>query len=610
MSGIDVPKATGGMTDGVPGSVAGGPGAGAARGTLAGAVRAVSGVTFISRLLGLVRDVLIVRLFGATAIGSAFTAAFLIPNVFRRLFGEGALSAAFLPEYAAAESEDKERAGRFATLVLLALGIVTGLLTAVLELALLLGIWLLPHDEDRRLSLELIMVMLPFMPAICGAAILGGMLQVHGRFGPAASGPLLLNAFVIGTAAWHVFSGAPAGRSVAFALGIATVLSGFTQAAWFAWLLRKHMNWRRPGADAWERARRALRRFGPVVIGLGTLQLNTLGDTLIAMWPIWVGATMLGATYPLDESSNIILSAATRLYQFPLGVFGIAVATAVFPMLSRAARDGEAFTGVLRRGLRLSLFISLPATVGLALTAPDLVRVLYGAGVGGSPGSARGFDASDLARTSSAVLGFSLGVWAYSLNHVFTRAFYAQGDTRTPMLVSVSSVALNLCLNLTLIWFLREAGLAWATSIAAIAQSAALILLARRRLRCEGIIDAELLGGVARSAGAAAVMGAAVWGLLELLRPVGANPAVGANLAVGVNLEAGANAAAGAIGLGSWTGALLRVAAATGAGIMIYTLGAVLLKSAELRWLLSRRPAMGRVPSDAPTPDDPPRGAA
>lgn len=521
---------------------------------LAGAVRAVSGVTLLSRLGGLVRDVLVVLVFGDTAVGSAFWAGFAIPNMFRRLFGEGALSAAFIPEYAGTDKADPAAAQRFASLTVAALAAVTSILTAVIELGLLAALWLLPADADRELSIRLIMVMFPFMPFICVTAILGGMLQVHGRFGPAASGPLVLNGFMIAVSLWHLLTGSVGENATAYTLGVATTLSGLTQAVWFVILLRPHVRWTRAWDEARPRAKRMLARMIPVLIGTGSMQLGSLMDTLVAMWPTWVGATLLGFVYPLDEGSNSILAAAQRLYQFPLGVFGIAVATAVFPTLSRQADDAGQFGETLRRGLRLSLFIGLPASVGLLLVRHDVMPVLFHFGN-------RGFSADGLLRAAAVLAGYAPAIWAYSLNQLFTRAFYAKGDMATPMRVGIATVVLNALLTWALIWPLREAGMGWSTSFAATAQCLTLAWLAHRRLGIT-LLDRPALEGIARLVLLAALMGAAVWAVQTIL------PAAA-----------------------SWRQHALRLASACASGALVYPVLSLLLRAPELRWILHRAPA-------------------
>ncbi|MFG0260022.1 MAG: murein biosynthesis integral membrane protein MurJ, partial [Phycisphaerales bacterium JB041] len=476
---------------------------------LAAAIRTVSGLTLISRFAGLGRDLVHARLFGDSAIGSAFMAAWAIPNLFRRLFGEGALAAAFIPEYAqlraSAEREggDGAAAEQFATLTISVLTLVTGGLLIVGEL-LLLALLLMSDGADphRDLSFRLIMVMLPFMPLVCVAAILGGVLQTHRRFGPTAAAPIVLNLLVIAAALPFLLSGSPDRVAAAYWIGAAAVVAGVLQVAWALLALRPLVRWRRGIADAAAPMRRLLRRFLPVVIGMGTIQLNAFFDTLIAMWPVWVGPTIAGVAYPLDSSSNAILAFTQRLYQFPLGVFGIAVATAIFPLLARHAGEPHHFLTTLRRGLRLSFFIGLPASVGLLLVRHDLTTVMYGGG-----GSA--FSESGTARAAAVLLGYAPAVWAYSLNHVVTRAFYASGDTRTPMRIALWMVAVNLCCNCLFIWELGEAGLAWSTSISAVLQFV-LLTRAARRLTHQPSLDRATLNALALTLGSTLVMAVAV----------------------------------------------------------------------------------------------------
>lgn len=538
-------------------TIAGSPNADSERhGHMARAVRATSLMTLASRVGGLVRDVIIGRIFGdATLVGSAFNAAFAIPNMFRRLFGEGALSAAFVPAYTEARRQSSSHADGFASLTFLWLGIATTLLTIVIEAALLLVLIFAPHDPERALSLKLIMVMLPFMPLICGVAILAGMLQVHARYGPAASGPLVLNAFIVGVGVWCILTGNLGDERIAYALGVATVLSGATQLWWFLRLLRPHARWVRSWGDARPRARAMLRAFIPVAVGLGTLQLNAFLDTLLAMWPIWVGPTILGYAYPLDEASNFILGQTQRFYQFPLGVFGIAIATAVFPLLSRFNHQPHHFADTLRRGIRLSLFIGLPASLGLILVRHDAIGVLYGHGKSG-------WSAANLDRSAAVLAGFAIAVWAYSLNHLFSRAFYARKDTTTPMRVSLCMVALNFSLNICLIWYLRsESGLAWSTSICAIVQTVILGVLLAERLQSEGqrLLDSEIAQATTRHVLACAVMAVAVIVTQRFLPPPG-----------------------------TWSLQCVRVVTTGAIGVLAFLGTARALKCPEIGWLLRR----------------------
>jgi putative peptidoglycan lipid II flippase len=522
-------------------------------GVLAAAIRVVASFTLLSRLTGLARDLLTARLFGDTAIGSAFNAAFQIPNVFRRLFGEGALSAAFLPEYTTLKRETPEAAHQLASLVLRLLTLVTGAIVLVIEAGLLVALLLNLDHEERALSLRLMMLMLPMMPMVCTTAILGGMLQSHGRFGPSAAAPVILNLVMIAAALVPMLWRGVTVSQGAYLVGVGAVLASILQIAWSLHALRGKVRWTRATSNAKDASKRVLSRFVPVVVGLGTLQLNTWIDTLMAMWPIWIGPTMFGFALTLDESSNSILSYTSRLYQFPLGVFGIAVATAIFPLLSRTAKDGAAFEDVLRRGIRLSLFIGIPASVGLVLVREDLVRTMFGK-----------FSAEGLERSALVVACYAPAVWAYSLNHVLTRAFYARGDTRTPMRIAVAMVVINLALNLILIWWLREAGLALATGACAMMQAIVVGVVATRMLGVR-IVDREFVLGVAKVCVVAAVMAAAVLASNRLFASTGWAD-------------------------GRWWGHCVRLAAATVVGTGSYGVAAFVLRAAELRWLVQRGP--------------------
>jgi putative peptidoglycan lipid II flippase len=528
---------------------------------LSAAVRIVSGLTLLSRFAGLARDVLTARMFGAGLLGSAFQAAYTFPNFFRRLFGEGALSAAFLPQYTLLKRDDPALAGQLASITLWALTLATGSLTLLIEAVLLILLLAAPADSDRALSFRLMMLMLPMMPAVCITAILGGMLQAHGRFGPPAAAPIILNLFQI-AAGIGFFLGWYSSTPAAYIVGSAAVAATIVQILWSLHALRGMVRWTRIWHDARAHARTVLSRFIPAVLGLGTLQLNSFLDMLFAMWPVWVGPTLLGFTLSLDEQSNALLRYSQTLYQFPLGVFGIAVATAVFPLLSRAGDDPPAFLQHLRRGLRLSLYIGLPASVGLFLVRAEVLRLIYG-------GGEHGFDEASIARAAAVLAGFAPAIWAYSLNHVLTRAFYAKGDTVTPMKLAVGAVVLNFALNCTLIWPLREAGLAWSTAISATLQCAILMLLCGRVLNVRPL-DGATCVGLGRTILASALMGAVVFFTARAWTPTT-----------------------------DWTDNALRLAALLVAGAGSYALFSAAMRLPELKWLLHPAP---RGPGGAALP--------
>jgi putative peptidoglycan lipid II flippase len=513
--------------------------------------RVVAGLTLVSRVLGLVRDMVCSRVFGVGPVWSSFALAFLIPNLFRRLFGEGALSAAFIPSYASLLETDPAAAQRFARLVLLGTMTLLTLLVLVGE-ALLALLLLTPAAETGGLAIRLAMLMLPYMPLICAVALLGGMLQTHGTFAPTAGSPIILNICII-TAAL-VFLGN------IWAVAVAVLVAGLMQVGWSAWALHGRIAWRGPVAGAGRELKRMLHLAGPMMLGLGALQISTFIDGLIAGYPVtfgetlpaWLPGSLGGLAYPLDEASNAVLYYGQRLYQFPLGVFGLAIATAIYPSLSRLANDRPAFVETLQRGLRLSVFIALPASVGLLVVARPLAATLF---LGGR------FDIEGVERVGAVLAAYSAAVWAYSVNHLLTRAYYARGDSRTPVRISLFFLTLNLALNLTLIWFMGEVGLATATATCAVLQSAALLVVLDRRLAAgeARVLDRATLIACAWIFVMSAVMGVAVWLVQRLL---------------GQTVE--------------WSTWATHLAVLVAVGVAVFGVAALVLRRPELKWLVTR----------------------
>ncbi len=505
-------------------------------------------LTLVSRATGLARDAALARVFGADALMDAFNFGFIIPNLFRRLFGEGAMSASFLRVYAQLERSDPLSARMLATLNVGFLIVVLGGLTLLGEAVLFL-LSQRSATEGGLLTLRLTMVMLPFMPLVCLTAFLGAMLQVHGRFGPSASVPIVLNVCVVAAAVGlGGFFGADRVSHIA-AVAIAVIAAGIIQVAWMLLALRGDHWLVRGATEARSHLGEVLRQAGPMILGLGAIQINTFVDGVIASYPTTIGPTIFGVAYPLKEGALASLGYAQRLYEFPLGVFGIAVATAIFPALARQAADAEAFAGILRRGLRLVVFIGLPASAGLMLVGPALVDVIYKGGE---------FGATSAERVWRCLLGYAPAVWAYSMTHVVTRAFYARNDAFTPLRLAVAMVGLNFLLNVTLIWTpLRESGLAWSTSACAMIQAAVLLRLMRRQ--AGAILDRDVLAGWARSAAITAGM---VVTVLLVIRVLPASS--------------------------TWRESLLNLLAPVAAGGAVFAAAARALRMPELRWSLGR----------------------
>lgn len=504
-------------------------------------------LTLVSRFTGLVRDAALSRTFGAGPLMDAFAFAFMIPNLFRRLFGEGALSAAFLPAYSKLDRSDALTARRLASLMLSMMVVVLGGLTLVGEVVLVV---LSARSGHENVAIWLAMIMLPYMPLVCMVAILGAMLQVHGKFGPTASSPIVLNVCLVAAALGFGWiaprMGMEGGRSSVVHVGVvagSVLVAGVLQVGWSLWALRGRGWWvgsRKERMLARPALGGVLRQAMPMFLGLGVLQLNTFLDGLIASYPTAVGPTIFGVPFPLESGAMASLGFAQRLYEFPLGVFGIAVATAIFPLLAKQANDEAKFLETLRRGLRLVVFIGLPASVGLILVREPLTAVILQGG---------DFTPEDTRRVSFVLLGYAPAIWAYSMTHVLTRAFYARGDAMTPVKIAVGMVALNLVGNVTLIWTpLREAGLAWSTAGCAMVQTVILAMMLRRRVG--GLVDGAVRGSWLRTMAATAVMVVLVtvgswyvpagedWGsrfaALAVLVVVGAGAVVGAAAGMGM----------------------------------------------------------------------------
>ena len=468
------------------------PGASGGGRSLLGSASVVSALTTVSRVTGLARDAVLAALFGAGLLLDAFFVAFLVPNLFRRLFGEGALTAAFLPRYRRLLDEDPPAAGRYARAVLKEAAAWLIGAVALAEAGLLAALFLGVGGEKARLGLTLTATMLPYAPLVCGTALLGAIGQARNRFGPAAAAPVLLNLGMIAAAAAAALA-SPDGRTRVLVVAGSVLVLGVVQLLW----VRSGVGPVGGGGGAGPAGERpplaATRRaMLPMLLGLGVFQVNTLLDGLLAFTlsaPADAPGAVLHlfgfeAAYPIRTGGVTTLTLAQRLYQFPLGVFGIAIATAIFPRLSAAAGRPGAFSRTLRRGVWLSLWIGVPASVGLLAVRLPLARVVFERGA---------FDAADAAAVARVLTGYASAVWAYMLMHLWTRAFYAHDDAATPLKVAVAAVGLNLALNLTLVWPLGAAGLAWSTAASAVAQTLVLAWILRRR--------GWLLPAVAGSAG-------------------------------------------------------------------------------------------------------------
>ena len=450
------------------------------------AARVIGAITLLSRLLGLAREVVAAAAFGAGPVWSAFTVAFTVPNLFRKLLGEGAISAAFIPLYAKRLDADPADANRFAQgsvnlLVLLLLGVVV-----VGEFALLVA-WLGGVErDDYRLAIGLTMVMLPYVVLVCGAAFLGGILNVHGRFAGPAAASVVLNLCLIAAVAgawWALDLTNDAGRQRAvWWLAAAVVVSGGLQVAVLLPGLRASgfgFDLRAPALTGATRA--MLLASLPVAASAAVLQISVLLDKGIAFVLAAPAGEGPSRWLPMATGAAARLNWAQFLYQFPLGVFAIALATAIFPQLSRdAAANGgrnDAFRNGLRRGVEAALYVGLPASAGLVLVSTDATRVLFERGQ---------FTAFDTTLVAASVAVYSSAVWAFGVQQIVGRGYYALGDTRTPLRWAAVNLGLNLAVEIPLIWLLprpyAEIGMAAGTLVSFTVQSLAMLWLLSRRL--------------------------------------------------------------------------------------------------------------------------------
>ena len=478
----------------------------------------IGSLTLVSRITGLLRDVALAAAFGAREQLDAFFIGFLVPNLFRRLFGEGALTAAFIPRYTRLLAKDPQLAGRFATLCIAALAAALAGVTLLSEAAITTWLSFLDPGTKTAQALQMTALMLPYMPIICLVALGGAVLQVRRHFGPPATVPIVLNLCLIAAAGIPAAMRRGPEPNHAIKLVAASVLvAGVIQLIWIgaAILHSGRLPLRIHGAKP--AFGQMLRVMVPMILGLAVFQINVLLDDLIAFAfsasESHVGPIELfgwSVEPPIKPGAVTTLTLAQRLYQFPLGVFGIAISTAIFPALSKAAIDKtpDHFGQILRQGLRLSVFVGLPASAGLILIRQPLARIMFEHGQ---------FEPEATQRVAQVLAGYASAVWAYSTAHLLTRAFYARDDALTPVWISTAMVGLNLILNLVLIWPLQEAGLAWSSAICATGQVALLLLFGRRHV--DRIIDAQVLRSWLRVVWLTAAMAVVIGVILRGLDP-------------------------------------------------------------------------------------------
>ncbi len=447
--------------------------------------------TFLSRILGLVRDVVVARFFGAGLVTDAFFVAFRIPNLLRRLFAEGSLTIAFIPVFTEYLSEKtKEDAFQLAKVVLTLLSLI---LVIVTVLGILFAPWIVRIQAfgfgsagiRYDLTVLLTRITFPYIFLISLVAFFMGVLNSLRHFAAPAAAPIFLNIGIITSTFWlSPYFSEPI---VGVAMGV--LFGGILQVALqIPWVLKKGLSL----LPVWMPHHPAVKRIGllmlPAIFGSAIYQFNQFIGTLLASF--------------LAEGSVSWLYYADRLVQFPLGVFAIAISTAALPSLARevAQKDLTEFKDTLGHALRMVSFITIPSMVGLIVLGRLVIQVFFERGA---------FGPYSTAMTYQALLFYALGLWAFSGIRVMVAAFYAFQDTKTPVKVAFVTLMANLILSLLLMGPFRHGGLALALSLASSLQLTLLIFFLKRR-----IVEWEIspiLVSVGKSLLASIVMGVGIY---------------------------------------------------------------------------------------------------
>lgn len=473
------------------------------------ATSTIGGLTLVSRILGMVRDMLVARFLGAGLASDAFLIAWRLPNLFRALFAEGAFAAVFVPMFNRTMAEADGRAAgsgkaaavEFAGRILSVLFPVLVIFTVVMMVLAAPVVWAMTGGfpdggpEKFALAVDLTRITFPYLALISLVSLLGGILNSLDRFWVNAAAPVLLNVCMIGAV---LFFRGDTPIETAYTQAVAVTVSGAMQLLWLVFSCRQAgvvLRLGRPRLSP--EVKRLLTLIGPAALGAGAIQFNLLISTSLA------------ARF-LPQGAVSYLYYADRLNQLPLGLIGIGVGTAILPALSRQIGSGNemAATHTQNRAMELALFLALPAAVALCVSAVPLIRGLLQHGA---------FTAADTIGASGALAAFAVGVPAYVLIKVLTPGFYARQDTKTPVRVAVFSMLFNLVGNLTLIWPLGHVGVAVSTAIAAWVNVLILYWLLHRRDQLR--MDARFRAKAVRIIAASAVMGIVLWFLNPLLDP-------------------------------------------------------------------------------------------
>lgn len=462
----------------------------------------VGGMTMLSRVLGFIRDVLMAAVLGAGMTADAFFVAFRVPNMFRRLFAEGAFDAAFVPLFAKGfEREGAAAAKLFAEQVLSGLTLVLVVFTLLGEvlmpwLVLLLAPGFAADPAKLSLTILLARIALPYLVCMSLVALYTGVLNALGRFALAALAPMLLNVVLIAILFGLIASDISSQPEAVIALAIGVAAAGLLQIlvmAIAASHAKMHLNWRKPRLSP--EMRKLIALAAPGFIAGSVAPLTAVIGTVVAS---------------LQERVVSWLYYADRLYQLPLGVIGAAVGVVLLPDLARKLHAGDLASVIEseNRSLEFALALTLPAAVALFVASEPIVRVLFEHGA---------FTAVDAHATAEMLSAFALGLPAFVLIKVFHPSFFAREDTETPMLYAVIGMAANLVLSFILFVLVGAVGIALAASFAGWLHAG--LLMHKLRSRREFKLDISFRRRLPRILLSTLCMGALVWGLTSLLDP-------------------------------------------------------------------------------------------
>lgn len=470
----------------------------------------IASFTLISRVMGLVRDILIARFLGAGAVSDAFFLAFKLPNVFRRMFAEGAFNAAFVPLYAKRIEEDGEAsADHFASEAASALFFTVALFVIAFQLTMPISLNVIGFGLDRAVNADGVSpyylavfyatITMPYLLFMSMTALFSGVLNTRDKFALAAGVPILLNSFMIAALLAAPKLGLDQ-RGVGLALSIAITASGVAQAAAVVWGAKRAgmtLHFKRPRVTPG--VKRLVVLGVPGIIGSGITQINLLVSNTIAS---------------MQSGAVSYLTYADRLYQLPLGMIGIAMGVALLPSLSRSLRAGNEGVAMntQNRAVELSMLFTLPAAVALWVIPDILISGLFERGA---------FTSDTTEQVAKALQYFSLGLPAFVLLKVLTPAFFAREDTKTPMIWAGVSALINVTLGYTLFMIIGFEGLALATSVAAWVNVAGLTVLLKRSRHL--VTDRRLRQRLPRIGLAAFLMGMALWWARDFVPDLGAS---------------------------------------------------------------------------------------